>query len=182
VPQFIQKRTRFFLAVEGDSEQSFVAWLQVLSQTDLHIHLDSVPLGGGGFKSMLENAVRQHKRRAKTSGAYHARFLIVDGDRSEQGDWPIEKLRREAAKHKIIVCAQNPNHEGLLFRMLPGMERQIPEAASAQPKLKNRWPSYQKPMNAHGLGRQFSIDDLLRVARVDIDLRILLEKIGFIRE
>src|SRR5438874_1794305 len=110
--RIIKTRARFFIAVEGESEQSFVTWLQVLSQTDLHIHLDSVPLGGGGFKSMLENAVRQHKRRCKTSGAYKARFLIVDKDRSEQGDWSIEKLRREAAKHKITVCVQSPNLEG----------------------------------------------------------------------
>jgi glycine cleavage system protein P-like pyridoxal-binding family len=149
--QTIKTRTRFFVAVEGESEQSFVKWLQMLSQKELHIHLDAVPLGGGGFKSMLKNAVRQHERRCKSSGAYQAGFLIVDSDRSEQGDWPIEQLKCEAAKHRITVCVQNPNHEGLLFRMMPGMEREIPDAASAGKKLKNRWPGYQKPMNAHAL-------------------------------
>jgi hypothetical protein len=58
------------------------------------------------------------------------------------------------------------------------MERQIPDPASAHTKLKSRWPNYQKPMNAHGLGRQFSLNDLLRVARVDPDLEALLKKIG----
>jgi hypothetical protein len=104
----IKRRTRFFIAVEGESEQSFVTWLQVLSEKELHIHLDSVQLGGGGFKSMLENAVRQHKRRCKTSGAYQDRFLILDGDRSEEGDWSVEKLRCEAAKHEIrVLCAKS---------------------------------------------------------------------------
>ena len=56
-----------------------------------------------------------------------------------------------------------------------GMEREIPDAAT---KLKSRWPNYQKPMNAHALGRQFSIADLLRAASVDSDLEILLKKIG----
>jgi hypothetical protein len=170
-------RTRFFVAVEGESEQSFVTWLQVLSQAELHIHLDVVLLDGGGFKSMLEKAVRAHKRRCR-NGAYQDRFLVVDGDRAEQGDWTIEKLKREAAKHEISVCVQNPNHEGLLLRMMPGMEREIPDAASANTRLRSRWENYQKPMNAHKLGRQFSLEDLLRVARVDSDLATFLQKIG----
>jgi hypothetical protein len=174
----IKIRTRFFVAVEGESEQSFVKWLQVLSvEKGLHIHLDGIPLGGGGFKSMLQKAVRMHKRYCRT-GIYRDRFLILDGDRAGQGDWPIEKLRCEADKHKITVCVQSPNHEGWLFRMMPGMEREIPDAASAEIKLKSRWPNYQKPMNANALGRQFSLDDLLRVASVDSDLETLLKKIG----
>src|SRR5437899_1535069 len=166
--RIIKKRARFFVAVEGESEQALVTWLQALSEKELHIHLDGFPLGGGGFKSMLQKAVRQHKRRCRTAGAYRDRFLIVDSNRAEQGDWSIEQLRREAAKHKIIVCVQSPNHEGLLLRMMPGMEREIPDAASAQTKLKSRWPSYQKPVNAHALRRQFSLDDLLRVASVTL--------------
>ena len=179
--QIIKRRARFFVAVEGESEQSFVAWLQVLSEKDLHIHLDVALLGGGGFKSMLDKAIQQHRRQCKNSGAYRDRFLIVDGDRAEQGDWSIEKLRREAAKNKIIVCVQNPNHEGLLLRMVPGMERNVPDAAASETKLKTRWPNYQKPVNAHSLGRQFSLADLLRVANVDNDLEVLLKRIGLMR-
>lgn len=171
-------RARFFIAVEGDSEQSFVKWLQTLSERELHVHLDAAWLGGGGFKSMLERAVREHARRCKTRGEYQACFLIVDGDRADRGDWPIQKLRLEAAKYKMTVCVQRPNHEGLLLRMMRGMEREIPDAASAQAKLKSRWPSYQKPANAYTLGRQFSIEDLLRVANVDPDLETLLKAIG----
>ena len=176
--QTIKKRTRFFVAVEGESEQSFLVWLQVLAQGELHIHLDDVLLGGGGFKSMLEKAVKQHARGCKISGAYKDRFLIVDADRAQQGDWSIERLKAEAAKHKFTVCVQSPNHEGLLLRMMPGMEREISDAAASETKLKSRWPNYQKPVNAHALGRQFSVDDLLRVARVDADLGNFLKKIG----
>jgi hypothetical protein len=176
--RIIEARARFFVAVEGQSEQSFVAWLQVLSEKQLHIHLDAVPLGGGGFKSMLEKAVRQHKRRRRTAGPYQDRFLVVDRDRAEQGDWPIEKLRCEAAKHNLTVCVQSPNHEGLLLRMMRGMERETPDAASAEARLKSRWPNYRKPVNAQALRRQFSLDDLLRAASVDPDLETLLKRIG----
>jgi hypothetical protein len=126
----------------------------------------------------LKGLFCQHMRRRKRRGAYQARFLIVDGDRAERGDWSIGKLRREAAKHKITVCVQRPNHEGLLLRMMRGMERKISDAVSAERNLKSQWPSYQKPVNAHTLGRQFSIDDLLRVANVDSDLETLLKTIG----
>ncbi|MFN7097214.1 MAG: hypothetical protein ACK4PR_06620 [Gammaproteobacteria bacterium] len=55
----ISLRKRFFLAVEGDGEQSFVKWLQELSeQKKLHIHLDCQPLSGGGYSSMLRNTIR----------------------------------------------------------------------------------------------------------------------------
>jgi hypothetical protein len=175
--QIIKIRARFFVAVEGESEQSFITWLQMLSQKELHIHLDVVLLGGGGFKSMLQKAVREHKRGCR-NGAYRDCFLIVDEDRAEQGDLPIDELRREATKQKIIVCVQSPNHEGLLFRMLPGMERENPDAASVATRLKSRWPNYQKPMNARELDRKFSLADLLRVAKVDPDLETLLKRIG----
>ena len=88
---FIKIRARFFVAVEGESEQSFLKWLQLLSsEKNLPIHLDVVLLGGGGYKSMLQKAVRLHKRRCK-SAPYRDRFLVVDSDRAEQGDWSIDR-------------------------------------------------------------------------------------------
>ena len=170
------------MAVEGESEQSFITWLQGLSEDKLlHIHLDCGPLGGGGFKSMLQKAVRLHQRRCRTRSPYQDRFLIVDGDRADQGDWSIEELRGQAAKHKFTVCIQSPNHEGLLLRMMPGMGREKFDGASAKTKLRSRWENYQKPVNAQALRRQFSIEDLLRVAKAEVDLGTFLEKIGLMR-
>jgi hypothetical protein len=177
--RIIKKRARFFLAVEGESEQSLVRWLQMLSEGRISVHLDSYPLDGGGFKSMLENAVHGHDKQVRTKGAYRERFLIVDADRADGPDWPLEKLRREAAKRKFVVIVQRPKHEGLLYRMSPGKEREIPTASMAETKLKTFWPSYQKPANAHMLKAHFSFDDLVRVAGVDADLEKLLRRIGF---
>lgn len=176
----IKKRTRFFVAVEGESEQSFIAWLQILAGQKLHVHLDSVVLGGGGFKSMLEKAVREHSRRCERFGACRDRFLILDADRAEQGDWSIYKLKGEAVGRNFTVCVPHPHHEGLLLRMFPGMERETHDASSAKNKLKSRWPNYQKPVNARTLGQQFAVDDLLRAARVDSELGMLLERIGLL--
>lgn len=173
----IPQRKRFFVAVEGESERAFVVWLQILLQNEFHIHLDSHLLGGGGFKSMLQKTVRYHEQGCRR-GMYLGRFLIVDRDRAEQGDWPIEKLKQEAAKFKITVVVQIPNHEGLLFRMMPGMEHDIPNAAAAETRLKSHWPTYEKPANRQALERKFTLEDLLRVANADADLKGFLTKIG----
>ena len=175
----IRKRRRFFLAVEGESEQSFVRWLQLLSEGRCSIHLDSHPLGGGGFKSMLQQAVRWHDKQSRSKGAYEARFLIVDGDRAEVQDWSLDKLREEAAKKNFIVIVQRPNHEGLLSRMIPGKERDISTAAMATSKLKSGWPTYQKPSNAHMIAAHFGFEDLLRLGKFDADIEKLLTRIGF---
>jgi hypothetical protein len=180
--RIIKKRVRFFVACEGESEQSFITWLQDLSRNTLHIHLDGIALGGGGFKSMLQKAVALHKRKSKNGGEYRDRFLIVDSDRTEQGDWSVEKMKSEAAKEQFTVCFQVPNHEGLLLRMISGMECDFPDASSARTKLKSRWAAYEKVMNARALGRQFSEDDLIRAAKSDPDLRLLLTKIGMLTE
>ncbi|HEX3626775.1 MAG TPA: hypothetical protein VH280_15290 [Verrucomicrobiae bacterium] len=171
-------RTRFFVAVEGESEQSFVRWVQTLSDANLHIHLDSFLLGGGGYKTMLENAAREHKRRSKKSGRYKNRFLIVDSDRADQGDCSITQLKRDAHEAGFTAFVQRPNHEGLLLRMLPGMERENLDRASVERRLKSQWETYKKPANAYILARQFSLNDLLRAANFDADLQAFLEAIG----
>jgi ATP-dependent protease Clp ATPase subunit len=177
----VKTRTRFFLAVEGESEQSLVRWLQMLSdENGLSVHLDSYVLGGGGYKSMLENAIHEHQKRVRSKGAYRDRFLIVDGDRANTQDWPLDKLREEAAKHGFIVIVQSPNHEGLLYRMTPGKELDIPSASTAQTKLRTFWPTYQKPANAYMLNSHFTLPDLARLAGVDPDLDNLLRRIGLL--
>jgi hypothetical protein len=179
--QLIPQRIRFFLAVEGESEQSFVTWLYILSaEKNLPIHLDTFPLGGGGFKSMLAKAVREHARRSRNKGTYKNRFLIVDEDRIEHGDWSIERLRQEAARHAMTVCVQRPNHEGLLYRMKRGFEREFLAASLAETKLRTHWPTYQKAANAQKLQSRYSLDDLMRAANFDPDLETLLRAIGLL--
>lgn len=99
--RIIQKRKRIFIAGEGESEQSFVKWLQYLS-----------------------------------------------------------------------------DQEGLLLRMMLGNENLQLRASSVQRQLRSRWPDYQKPVDARTLASRFSFNDLLRVARIDVELKSLLAMIG----
>jgi hypothetical protein len=176
----IRKRTRFFLAGEGESEQSFIRWLQLLSDGSLSVHLDSYTLGGGGYRTMLEDAVNEHRRRVRSRGPYEACFLIVDGDRAGGQEWTIEELREKASKHGFTVVIQRPNYEGLLYRMSPGKERDIPSASTAQTKLRTFWETYKKPVNAQMLKSHFTLDDLLRLARVDNDIESMVRTIGLL--
>ncbi len=176
----IVQRTRFFIAVEGDGEQSFVKWLQELSeQLGLHIHLDCQPLGGGGYKTMLAEVVRQRQRKERYSAK--STILIVDLDRAirEDDGWAIQKLQEEAKKAKVDICLQSPNQEGLFLRMFKGNEQVQPNASNTLAQLQRVWPDYRKPVDSRTLSSKFSLDDLLRVAKHDQSLKGLLITLGF---
>lgn len=177
--RIIQQRKRIFIAGEGDSEQSFVKWLQRLSdQNGLHVHLDCQPLGGGGYKTMLKKATREQKRKERHKAVFS--ILLVDSDRDERGDdgWSIEQLKHEALKHNIIICLQTPNQEGILLRMISGNERSKPNAANVQKSLRSVWSDYKKPVDAQTLATKFLLEDLIRLAHFDTELKELLSMIG----
>ena len=74
-------RKRFYIAVEGEGEQSFIKWLQELAdKCELFIHLDCQIIKGGGYKTMLHQTVkcRKYKQDKKAS------ILLVDKDRSKE--------------------------------------------------------------------------------------------------
>jgi hypothetical protein len=141
------------------------------------VHLDSEVLKGGGYKTMLEGAVRCRKRKERQKAKNS--ILLVDEDRAERDDgWSLSMLRQQAAKHNIRVCVQSPNLEGWLLRMMRGKETLRPDRSNVQALLRSVWPNYRKPADARTLSEKFTLADLLRVAREDSDLRNLLEIIG----
>lgn len=139
--KIILQRTRYFFSVEGEGEQSVIKWMQELSdQNGLHVHLDCEVLKGGGYKTMLERAIRCRKRKERQKAK--CSILLVDSDRADHDDgWSLSRLRQEAAIHKITVCVQNPNLEGLFLRLMPGKEGLQPDKANIQALLRNAWPN-----------------------------------------
>jgi hypothetical protein len=129
---------------------------------------------------MLEKAARECKRKGRSSAKSF--ILLVDSDRAQRGDdgWSLLQLKQESLKHKINVCVQNPNQEGLLVRMMLGNECLKPSAARVQKQLRSIWPEYQKPVDAQSLASKFALSDLLRVAHIDPELKMLLSIIGLI--
>src|SRR3990167_5050644 len=165
-------RKRIYLAVEGESEQSFIKFLQhVLDQNNIHAHLDCAVLGGGGYETMLKKAIIYRARKEKSKGNAKISILIVDTDRADTNEdgWSLEQLVLEAKKNNFAVCLQRPNLEGLLLRMLSENERSITIASSAHKKLLAVWKDYQKPADARVLINKFSGEDLIRTAKYDSD-------------
>lgn len=175
----IPQRVRFYMAVEGEGEQSFIKLLQKFSdEARLHVHLDCQILSGGGYKTMLNKAITCRKKKNRDTAK--SSILLLDADRAEQSDddWSLHGLREEAKKHKFHVCFQYPNQEGLLLRMLPGNENLKPNASNANKLLLKEWPTYEKPIDAYTLFAKFTSEDLRRVAKVDAETESLLSIIG----
>lgn len=181
--KIVIQRKRIYFAVEGEGEQSFIKFLQQLSdQNNIHVHLDCEVLSGGGYKTMLERAVTYRSRREKYKGKAKESILIVDTDRAEKNDdsWSLEQLTKEANKKGFAVCLQKPNLEGLLLRLLPKNEQLTPSASTAHKQLLKEWQNYQKPADSRMLVSKFSFEDLQRVAKSDHHLKNLLIMIGLL--
>ncbi len=175
----IPQRIRYYIAVEGSGEQSFIKWLgEIANQNGLHVTLDCQVLNGGGYESMLRAALRYRERRERKKAK--ASILLVDADRSSGRDdgWTIEQLRVEAAKTKFILCIQHPNQEGLFYRMIPGNEAMQPPSSIVKSQLCRIWPEYQKPVDARTLSQKFTLSDLQRASIYDVELKSLLQTIG----
>lgn len=182
--KIVIQRKRNFFAVEGEGEQSFIKFLQQISdQNEIHVHLDCEVLSGGGYKTMLERAISYRARNEKKKGKAKESILIVDTDRAEKNEdpWSIEQLTTKANRNTFVVCLQQPNLEGLLFRMLPGNDKVTPNATTVHKQLLKEWQAYQKPADARTLINKFSFNDLHRVANSDNHLKKLLLKIGLLR-
>lgn len=106
---------------------------------------------------MKRNVIRQRKRI----------YCAVEGE----------------GEQSFIKFLQNlSDQEELRLHLMPGNERQQPNAASAHKQLLKVWHDYQKPTDAHTLMRKFSLKDLRRVADSDTELKILLTTIGLCKK
>lgn len=176
----IAVKKRFFLAVEGDNEQSIVKWYQRLcDQAQLNLHLDCEPLGGGGYEKWLNETVRLQKKNERKTA--EQAILLVDEDRALRGDdsWSIDKLKEEARKKHIMVCVQHPNAEGFFLRLFPGKENLQPSPQQVNRLLKKEWPDYDKSLvNAEVIAKKFTLRDLLRLSKFDADLNEFMLTLG----
>ena len=182
-------RKRIFIACEGESEESFVKWLQQLcDDQELSIHLDSYLLRGGGYEKMLSIAIEErNKRRSKAGSAFKQSVLFVDTDRGDSSVdvWSLENLRQAAFKSDFFACFSRPNLEGVLLRMLLPKAQIAWDSKRVEKELHNVWEKYKKPATADILALKFRLDKIdpadaiLRVAQKDPDIQALLSAIGF---
>lgn len=180
----IPQRRRIFVGCEGESERSYVTLIsRLLEERHRRVHLDPVPLGGGDPLGILEKALRQLDRRARQREPYAAQAILLDADKRRHDAKRSAQAASLAAQCNVHLIWQDPSHEALLLRHLPGCEQlRPPTAQHAMTELRRRWPDYEKGMPAVRLATCLGREAVLRAASVDGELCAFLDRIGFGRE
>ena len=90
-----------------------------------------------------------------------------------------EDAEHLAREHDIRLIWQEPCHEALLLRHLPGRASDRPPTSKlALTALKAVWKEYEKPMSAASLSRRIDMAGLRRAAAAEPGLREFLNDIG----
>lgn len=176
----LQKRKLILLGCEGKSERAYVALLNRFAHdASLPVQIRSLGLEHAGDPlgrvRLLLKKIRAERKQ------YHWVGILLDSDQaqSKHTEPRVREARRLAKEHDINLVWQNPCHEGLLLRHMPGQEKIQPvNCADAQKKLVVIWREYRKPMAANQLSSRIRLEDAQRAARVEPDLKELLKATG----
>ena len=135
------------------------------------------PGSGGDSVSVVEEAIR-HLARHSAKRDIGDRLVLLDRDRIEQDLKAGRGAQAAASGWNLKILFQDPNLEGLLFRLHKGHERRRVTAGDAMTELRKVWPEYRKPPTADQLSRRFTLSDVRRAARHDEELQKILAILG----
>jgi hypothetical protein len=180
---FRPQRTPIFIGCEGESERGYVRLLsRLVEQAELAVHLDPVVLqpGGGDPLAIVERAANElSERRRKRKTIYANQFVMLDRDKWGQAPARDARITGVAASAGLTLVWQEPCHEALLLRHLDGCAALRPQTTPlAAAALRQRWPSYSKPMDGAVLSQRLDQAGLLRAIAVEPDLAIMVNAIG----
>ena len=174
----VKRRRVIFIGVEGESDRAFARFLQrCCDGEDRHLHLDIKPGGGGDSVTVVEEAGR-YLARHSAKRDIGDKLVLLDRDRIEADLKAGRDARAAASGWNLKMLFQDPNLEGLLFRLHSGHEQRRIMAGDAMAELRKVWLEYRKPPTADQLSGRFTLSDLRRTARYDRELRKLLEILG----
>ena len=174
----VERRRVIFIGVEGESDRAFVQFLQrCCDREGRHLHLLAKPGNGGDSVHVVEEAGRYLARHSEKRGI-GARLVLLDRDRIEQDLKAGRDAQAAASRWNLKILFQDPNLEGLLFRLHPGYEQRRIAAGDAMAKLRKVWPEYRKSLTADQLLERFDLSDVRRAARHDGELQKLLAILG----
>ena len=175
-----QKKKLILLGCEGKSERAYAALLnQFVHEAGLSVQIRPLNLESAG--APLSRVQLLLKKTRTDRKQYPWMGILLDADQIQGGHSAsrAHDTRHLAEKHDINLIWQNPCHEGLLLRHMPGQDKIQPvNCIDAQRKLVTIWDKYQKPMNANQLSQRISLEDVQRAARAEPDLEKLLKATG----
>ena len=174
----IKPKRVIFIGVEGESDRAFARFLEgCCDREGRRLSLLIKPGGGGDSVSVVEEAGRYLARNPEKRGI-RDRLVLLDRDRIPQDLKAGRDAQAAASRLKLTIIFQDPNLEGLLFRLYQGHERRRITAGKAMAELRKVWHEYDKPPTADQLSGRFTLSDVRRAARYDKELRQLLEILG----
>ncbi len=175
------QRRPIFVGCEGESEQGYAQLLQDLAdEAKLPVHLHVEILRKGHALSRIEFARRKVAELQQKRAGFHDKFLMLDSDEFERRPEGQEEARRVAVASGFRVIWQEPCFEALLLRHF-GVRRP-PNTGAALDALQREWQEYRKGSSRVELKRRIDLEAVLRAARVEDGLAILLRVIGLIEE
>jgi RloB-like protein len=177
----IPPRRRVFLGCEGESERGYARVLQsFLEESGLHVRLLPVTLEPGGDPlALIERAKRRIEEGQRNQDGYEQHAVLLDADRLGQKRDRDIRMRALAKSQRIELLWQDPCHEALLLRHLPGCaQRRPPQSAEALAELRRHWPAYEKGLSAQEIQKQIGGQQIRQAMTVEPQLRAFLNSLG----
>ena len=178
-------RRRIFVGCEGDSERGYIARVaQIVDSLHQEVSLDAQPLqpGGGDPLDLARRADEVIEQIERTREPYEEKYLLIDRDRVGIAPQRDQQMQALLTRINARVIWQDPAHEALILRHLPGCAtRRPPSTAVAIRQLRQEWPEYAKPMSAMQLASRVDLAGLRQAAQVEDGLRVFFASIGLLR-
>jgi RloB-like protein len=170
-----KQRRRVFIGCEGDSERSYIALVRrMVDEVHQKVYLDAQLLqpGGGDPLALVLRAEEVIARIERTREPYDEKYLLIDRDKLGRKPERDQQIPAILNRINARVIWQDPAHEALILRHLPGCAPRRPASTQiATQQLGRVWPEYEKPMSATQLAYRIDIEALRRAAEVEDELR-----------
>ena len=176
-----EPRIRFFLACEGESEHSYVKFLNGLADrhSGKRVHLASFIINGGGNPmTILERSVKRCVSEERKGGVFADKIILMDRDVYQRIRVDEQnKFQHRLNLEKFRVIWQEPDHEGFLIRHLSNSV--IPTHGEALPQLQQLWPSYRKNMPVTDIEGKLDINCVKLASKSMPEFAQFLKIVGF---
>lgn len=181
---FIEPKRPIFLGCEGRSEVGYGSFLARLAEdADLRVHLEILELtpGAGDPLGRVERAGTRITHLRTRRGTFAHKFILLDGDQRDENPQRTAQAIALAARLGMELIWQEPCHEAMLLRHLPGRAaNRPPTTPAACLALAGAWPEYAKPMTRIDLSKKLGLESVLRAAVVEPGLSSLLQAMGLL--
>lgn len=174
-------RINFFLACEGESEYSYVKFLNRLADkhSSMRVHLDpSIINGGGDPDKILEISKKEYEFKVKgKKGGYKEKLILMDNDIYQQYSPSAQSdFNSKLTKKKFGIIWQKPDHEGFLIRHFPNSVSPI--SGHSMDQLQKFWPNYHKNMLVRDIEKKLDISCVKRASNFFPEFKKFLNTIG----